>query len=189
MEPTRLFLETLRDLQSKVAAGDDYSMLRASALLRQLLLDGTPLIHRVNRDIHVKIRFPVCGRAYREAVLNHKPIFYSALSGIHTSGALSHSCEMISLDAFLGTVVLVLSGQILTVHDLISISANVLGGVHKGDPEDVKAQAVSAFSQHFRVAGGSLTAAQLKPVVLVAIDGLQPLAAALTKGQAPPRAV
>jgi hypothetical protein len=50
MDETTLYLRTLEDLQRLVALGADYSMLRASAMLRQLFLDGSSsLVHQANR--------------------------------------------------------------------------------------------------------------------------------------------
>lgn len=42
-----LFLATLMDVEQKAADGSRYSLIRAAGLLRQLLLDPTPLVHVV----------------------------------------------------------------------------------------------------------------------------------------------
>lgn len=175
MDSERLFLATLDELARYVAIGDDYAMLRAAALLRQVLMDEFPLMHQVNRAHHLKVTFPVCGRRYTEVVLEDDPAFFSALGGIHRSGPASRP-EMLSLDHFLATKVLKLGPTVLTVGDLISISANVLGGVHKGIPQTEEEQVLQGFS---RVVGRSITAAQMRPVVLVALEGLAPLAQAV----------
>ena len=180
MESDQLFLATLQDLRRLVSHGDDYSMLRASALLRQLLLNGSALVHIVNRGPRLKLRFPVCGRAYTAMVIKDGAVFYSALGGIHSSGPMERTCEMISLDQFLATIVLKLGDQILTVHHLIDIAANVLGGVHKGEPEDAMAKALAEFSRVVSIAGQTITSAQMRPVILVVLDALQPLEALLS---------
>lgn len=181
MDAGELFLETLRDLERYVAEANDYSMLRASGLLRQLLVDKHALMHQVNRAHMFKLRFPVCGRAYRETVLADAPIFYSALGGIHSSGAFPHQLEEVSLDRFLATQVLKLGDQLLTIADLISISANVLGGIHKGDPATEKEQALAEFSRSVTAGGRALNAAQLKPIILVVLDALRPLREAVAR--------
>jgi hypothetical protein len=54
----RLFLETLRDLNYKVRGdASAYELLRASALMRQLLLDSSPLVHKVNRRRQHRITY------------------------------------------------------------------------------------------------------------------------------------
>jgi hypothetical protein len=162
MDETTLYLSTLEDLQRLVALGDDYSMLRASAMLRQLFLDSSPLVHQVNRQHRVKLRFPVCGRGYTAVVLEDAPTFYSALGGIHSSGPMSHSVEQLNLDQFLATPVLKLGPQVLSVRDLISISANVLGGVHKGKPTTPEDRALAEFG---RVVSGVNPLLRTVPIV------------------------
>jgi hypothetical protein len=175
MEAAALFLETLTELERYVAIGDDYSMLRGAALLRQLLLDENPLVHQVNRTHKLKIRFIVCGRPYREVVLARGPVFYSALGGIHTSGPFPHQAEHVPLDKFLATQVVKLGNQLLSIGDLISISANVMGGVHKGEPRTTKERILADFNRQVTVGGQTLSAAQLKSVILVVLESLKPI--------------
>lgn len=179
MESDDLLLSTLADLERYVAVGDDYAMLRAAALLRQLLMDESPLAHQVNRRHRLKLRFPICGRQYADMVLAMGPVFYSALDGVHRSGPMGHQLEEVLLDQFLASKVLKLGDQVLTVGDLISISANVLGGVHKGTPKTEKEQALHDFNQIFIVSGHPVSAAQMKPLVLVVLEALAPLASAV----------
>ena len=73
MEANLLFLQTLRDLRERVESGTQYDMVRATALLRQLLLDDSPLVHQVNKVFQLKLRFEVCGRRYTESVLKLNP--------------------------------------------------------------------------------------------------------------------
>jgi hypothetical protein len=176
-----LYINTIEDLRRKASVGDDYSMLRASAMLRQLFLDGTPLVHQLNQQYKVKLRFPVCGRAHRDIVLEDAPIVYSALGGIHSSGSMGRSVEQLTLDQFLATPVLKLGPQVLSLKDLIRISANVLGGVHSGDPQTPEDNALAEFGKAVSVWGLAIEAAQLKPIILVALDGLQPLTDAVSK--------
>jgi hypothetical protein len=116
-------------------------------------------------------------------VLEDTPTFYSALGGIHTSGSMSRSVEQLTLDQFLATAVLKLGTQVLSVRDLISISANVLGGVHREEPKKPKEAALADFGRAVSVGGRAIEAAQLKPVVLVALDGLQPLTDAVSRAE------
>jgi len=179
MNSDQLLVATLSELKRYVEVGDDYTMLRAAALLRQLLMDESPLVHQVNRAHRLKLRFLVCGRRYAEVVLADGPIFYSALAGIHRSGTTGHQAEMLPLGEFLAAKVLKLGPCTLTIADLISISANVLGGVHKGPPNTQKEQALEQFNQVVTAFGHPISAAQMKPVVLVVLDALEPLANAV----------
>lgn len=179
MDVDSLFLASVKDLERYAAAGDDYSMLRAAALLRQVLMDESPLAHQANRERRLRLRFPVCGRKYAETVLAAGPVFYSRLGAIHRSGSQGHDLEEIPLDAFLSTTVLKLGNNVVSVGDLISISANVLGGVHRGAARGAKEQSVEDFNRRVVAFGQPITAAQMRPVILVALEGLQPLVGAI----------
>jgi hypothetical protein len=181
MDSEQLFLASVEDLERYVGIGDDYAMLRAAALLRQLFMDQSPLVHQVNRKYRLYLKFPVCGRPYTEVVLSMAPTFYSALDGIHRSGPTPHQLEELSLDNFLATKVLKLGDNVLTIGDLISISANVLGGVHRGTARTEKEQAVEAFNRQVFAYGHPISAAQMRPVVMVALEGLFPLVEAAKK--------
>ena len=178
MDSERLFLGTLGELERYIVIGDDYAMLRAAALLRQLLTGESPLMHQVNRSHRLKVTFPVCGRRYTEVMLADNPTLYLALGGIHRSGSPERP-EMLPLDHFLAVKVLKLGPNTLTVGDLISISANVLGGVHKGTSKSEKEQALEGFNRTVIAFGHPISSAQMKPVILVALEGLAPLARAV----------
>ena len=49
-----LFLRTLDDCRSAIAGEDEYELLRSTGLLRQLLIDGRPLVDVVNQKYHKK---------------------------------------------------------------------------------------------------------------------------------------
>ena len=54
-----LFCATLEDLEERVVRARDYDLLRVSALIRQLLLDGVPLVQRVaprRRSLTFRVR-------------------------------------------------------------------------------------------------------------------------------------
>ena len=177
MDDEDLFLHTLSDIEEKLGCGDEYSMLRASALLRQLLLDGSALLHRVNRKYRIRVTFGVCGRARAEARIAQNVNFYSALGAIHVSGSQSHTREEVGLDAFLGAKVLKLRDQVLTVRDLISHSANVLGGVHRAEPKDgdEKARELSEWARLEGDASIRINTLQMRSLIMVVLDALKPL--------------
>ena len=59
MDLDKLFLRTLGQLEYLLRVGDDYAVIRASALIRQLLLDDYPLADQVNRNHKLKILYPL----------------------------------------------------------------------------------------------------------------------------------
>jgi hypothetical protein len=55
----KLLLNTLDDLKGRVDKGDNYNLIRAAGLIRQLLIDENPLIDLVNKNYKLKILFRV----------------------------------------------------------------------------------------------------------------------------------
>ncbi len=60
MNDEALFIRTLNDLHKSINSDDEYEVLRASALIRQLFLDGSnSLFDRVNRTHRTKLLFEI----------------------------------------------------------------------------------------------------------------------------------
>jgi hypothetical protein len=59
MKTDELFLRTLDDLENCISSTDDYEVLRASALIRKLFLDGNRLVDQANRPIKLKFEFEI----------------------------------------------------------------------------------------------------------------------------------
>jgi hypothetical protein len=55
MENRQLFIHVMDELQARVASTDEYTLLGAGRLLRQLLLDATPLVDAVVGDQPIKL--------------------------------------------------------------------------------------------------------------------------------------
>ena len=51
MDPERLFVHALDDLERRAAATDEYEVLMAAGLLRKLLMDAHPLVDQVNVNV------------------------------------------------------------------------------------------------------------------------------------------
>jgi hypothetical protein len=139
----RLFLRTLEDIEKRIDSKDSYELLGVSALLRKLLFDDFPLVDRVNRKHRLKIRFQVACEDYEEYVKDLKeigvpePMLYMAPE-IDMSPCPP---RLLTKDQFYKTVVFVIQGRRYTVHDIVILLANVMGGVHAGEPtnDDQKA--------------------------------------------------
>lgn len=66
----RLFLDTFVDLQDRTERGNQYDLIRASALLRQLLLDG--LLDIANRPYKFKLQYKILDH---QEIDKHLPAF------------------------------------------------------------------------------------------------------------------
>lgn len=180
MNACELFKHVYKDLEEIDSQASEYEMLRAATLLRQLLLDGAPLIHIVNEKLKLPLRFPVCGIEYVKTVFDLNPDNYQALDSIHTSTRISgDGPKLLSLSDFLSTPVSITNGSIQTIEIVIKHAAIILGGVHFGIPKYNEQLEPSYTNDDITSFGLPISAQQLKPIVRVTLDGLKPLYCAL----------
>jgi len=126
-EAQELFLSTVIDLDQRLVAGDRYSLVRASGLLRQLLLDEMPLVHVVNREYRVALAFRTLDFSQPPPV--EPEAHWRVLDPEPFPGAQTQTC---SLKQFLAAPCLTWRGSCASVTDLIRACANAKGGVHLG---------------------------------------------------------
>jgi hypothetical protein len=74
LDVDRLFFHTLRDLERRTAATDEYEVLMSAALLRKLLLDKSRLIDQVNRIHRLDLRFRISGVSPETVDIRHQSI-------------------------------------------------------------------------------------------------------------------
>jgi hypothetical protein len=178
MQVEELFLRTVEDLRDRVQEGDEYALIRATALLRQLILDGANLVDQVNRAHKLKIRYTVCGKKFSEHILARKPALFSSLGGIHVSGLFAHQREECTREQFLKTIVLSVGGHTFTIQDLIDHAAHVAGGVHAGSARNDRERVLSEFrGLIIREPTQQLTPqiVELRGISLIVLDAIEPL--------------
>lgn len=124
-----LLLGTIRDIDAKLLEGATYALIRASGLLRQLLLDGHPLVERVNRKYRCKLKFVVLepGEAPVQPDEEWRSVDPFILPGVATLA--------LTRQQFLATQVLRVGSDSVSVADVIKACANAKGGVHFGEPD------------------------------------------------------
>lgn len=143
-----LFARVVQDLDRVSRSADDYDNLRAAALLRLLLLDSAPLIHRVNRVHHLPIRFAV-GEVLIDSVVDPNTLppltgprlvktrdgrlFHAVGNGFDPGTSRVPPREM-SWDDFLRALVVKVEEHFVPVHEFITHMAYVEGVVHAGEP-------------------------------------------------------
>jgi hypothetical protein len=173
-----LFLQTLLDLEQRLLQADEYALLRAAALLRQLLLEEHPIASEVNRSRRLKLTFTVTDIGpYFEMLLQDGANFYSTEDGLDPvfTAPFGQSLDL-TRDQFLKRRVMVVNGNILSVHDVIDQLAHVEGGVHVGTARTAKEKALKEAATAFRIGdlpGGTLMIAAIARVTLVALRDLR----------------
>ena len=166
-----LFLNTMDDLQARLNQRDPYSILGVSALLRKLLVDDDPLAFQVNRKYRLGFKFSVTVFRPRTEALA-----WSVGDGLDPNTTIvKRQVQQLKLDKFLKVRVLVMRGNVFTVHDIIKFEANVMGGVHAGAPRRPEDEILLAAERFFGVGGYPSVLRSLLPIGRVAHAGLLPL--------------
>jgi hypothetical protein len=160
----------------------------AIVILRRWLLDASPLIHQVNREIKAKITFKV------ETIDSYEDIEYlSRVAGkrvlsnyIHPDvlgvkeQELSATVRSVTLDEFLKTPINWYQGRLIaTVMDVILYYAHIAGAVHRGQPKTDKDKELSEI--YGASAGAALPPglSDIFPISRVVIEAVVPLYAAV----------
>jgi hypothetical protein len=187
MDVDELFLRTLDDLEQRTLTNDEYEILMSALLLRKLLLDGTPLIDRVNTIQRLKIRFPMNGESpYERAVHELKPTYWSLEDGIDPNvnqpPGLSAPISA-TRDQLLARRVMFVRGSWVTVRDLIDQLAHIEGAVHCSKPEDEREELLQEVARQVYVGGLPAGIRQVRSIGRVVLHGLAPLRRAV-KGTA-----
>ncbi len=167
----RQFCLRIEELRTLVQSHDERDLLRISATLRLLLLDG--LMHKANRRLRLDIKFTTTDY---QMPTNAGVLVWSVQYGIYPP--LAHSGRQpltLNLDQFLAKPIAKFNEIIVTVKDAIRFEANVQGGVHVGNVDLHNPNEVAMDSSMLTVGGYRPTLTQLVPIGLVVSNALDPL--------------
>ena len=168
-ERDRFFLETVRDLDRKLCEPETYALLRAAALLRQLLLDG--LIHDVNRVYRCKLLFDVYAPSEAVPV---PPTLH--IRSIDPAQHPNRQYQSLNIDQFLALVV---ATPLLSVRHIVKTCANAKGGVHLGGAKEDFANVVLQMDQGITVGGQEPSLNLLAEIGNVTLQSIRPLVGAI----------
>jgi hypothetical protein len=185
-EIEELFIESLADLRDRISEPSRYDNLRASAILRQLLADESPLLHLVNRDYHHKTRFitrqlkhveplqVIDGQVQPGLIINIESI-------VPLENEPEENLELLTIDQFLGKRCLIYNQYSYNVIDIIRINANMQGGVHAGTPREDNEYAAIELAKSGTLVGFnhgnqvSIITGLINPVAQIVIKSLEPI--------------
>lgn len=178
-EAEQLFISTLIDLDQKATAGTKYSLIRAAGLLRQLLMDGTPLVHVVNRKYRVPVEFETID--FSGAPPGDPEVHWLVLDPEPFPNARIQTC---TLQQFVAAPCLSWNGHRASVGDLVSACANAKGGIHLGRAKVSAEQLLLDWDEVVTMLGDDPSLRAIKAVTRVALRGLTRLARAISEGAA-----
>lgn len=179
MDVDRLFLETLDDLEVRIRLqASEYDLLRAAALLRELLLDESPLVHQVNRTTGIPLRF-------RLRVKEPEPgSGFQIWLGLDPNSEVDAPIREVGVKELIGTTLVFLPTATLTIGQIVTLAANVRGGVHRGRPKDSAHEAFETFRLKMRHGDMPFELLLVVEVSKVVLAGLEPLRT-VVRGRSP----
>jgi hypothetical protein len=173
-----LFIKTLEDLAGRVMPGcDEYEVLGISSLVRKLLLDDHPLAHTVNRERRVRLRFEIDATPPVWEILGEEPpLLWLSQDALDPRTSLPRAqIKEATLDQFLGTMVAYVRGRRITVKDVVLHTANVVGGVHRGQPRGENQEALVGLARDLQIGGYQPDVRALQAIGRVVLGALEPL--------------
>jgi hypothetical protein len=167
-----LLIRSVGEVNNASASHDWYVLLKSSAPLRLLLLDG--LIQRANQRHKIKVTFRV---AYDSdpIPINDASVWYS----VAPHGRRSEHTAMIGLDAFLRKEVFQSPGSAISVRDVIRAAANADGGVHYGKPRTPEEELLLILDRGSLRMGQTASRSLLREICQVCVEALTPLVKAI----------
>lgn len=176
MNEESLFIRTLDHLHQLINSKDEYEILRASALIRQLFLDGrSSLIDKVNRKYRYKFEFEV---------VEHLPpdipgVSFQAwcvIDGIDPRSTPAHLPRTKKKrDSFFGMVIAIVDGHSYTIKELVLFVANVMGGVHSGTFDNDKAKSFAQLKELYVFSKINIALLFIRAIGRIILESLKPL--------------
>lgn len=172
----RLFVHTLRDLERRTAATDEYEVLLSAALLRKLLLDQERLMDQVNGRYRINLRFPISGVSpFEQQIWDSTPILWALEDALDPESPLAYAPFDATRDQFLGRRVMRFSENWITVRDVIYQLANIEGAVHSGKPKKERQRVLQAAERFYSRDGLPGVVSQVRLIGRITVRGLSPL--------------
>jgi hypothetical protein len=127
----RIFCEDIEELERLLANPTLFGARSASAVLRRILCDDTPLLHAVSRERGFKPRFEVVGRGKSaKHIIDMMPAGSTFLENPRVPTGSDVPSSSLNLDEFLAHMIAYWDGEPISVKNFIRYVANNAGGIH-----------------------------------------------------------
>lgn len=170
-----IFIRAVAELRAAAASQDWYVLLKASAPLRLILLDG--LLHKANHRYEVKVEFRV-SRDNEKLPLEIDREWRS----VAPHGRPAEQYVLVGLDKLLKLRVFRSPSRQLTVRDVIRAAANANGGVHFGEPRSQEEKLLLEMDKESLRMGQAASRQLLKEICRVCVEAFAPLVGFIQAG-------
>lgn len=174
----QFLLDTVKDIEAKLSTDRTYDLIRATGLLRQLLIDANPLVHLVNRERKLRMRFTVIPFDDQMPLFEDLAFYWH---GLDPSFAPKVATVELDIDAFLKMRVLKTDSITASVKDLIKTFANAKGGVHYGEADSAAQETILDWDGKLLAFGSPVSKMAIIGLCRVILTGLQPLIATFSR--------
>jgi len=174
----RLFIETINDIQEKLSTNRKYDIIKASGLLRILLLDAEPLVYKINKKYKVKLEFEVGEYKEKLPIETNLELHIRNLDVYKFPGAKTDKTNVKELLAIKCTNY---KSTEISVKDLIKYCAHIKGGIHTGKPEDTIDKALISVDDQLKMVEEESSIILLKGILRIVLRGLKPLIQEISK--------
>lgn len=184
MDIETLFLHTCDDLEMRISSNDDYILLGASKLIRQLFLDGDKsLVDLVNRKTRIKLKFEVIDVEKFLEIFQTPEMppfeFVGVQDGLDPDTIPNPPRKIVNRDDFFQLPLQISGGKSFTVREIVLHQANSMGGVHAGayagEPKDDTEKLLLSTDTTTKIFNLPPGLRQLKSIGQVVLKTLAPL--------------
>lgn len=183
----RLFLGKVADIDQKLCAGDWYSLIAASGLIRSLVLDAATVFGLANQGFSLKPSFRSIGSKFKlpELSAETEMTMWNGCMPPH-GGELT---KLVGLDDFLNSPLLITSDKVIAkVSDVIKLCANTKGGVHVDKVTKAPQVALVNWGEQFPEPQHDMNVYAISSIGIALLEGLTPLIDAIRQPNATPSA-
>lgn len=178
--PEDLFTRRYNELAEYSGSADHYTNLKCSSILRQLLLDQTPLIYLANKGTRLKIEFKVDNTFHQQLPLSSAILFTSTEIG-NLVLKFSVNLKILKHDQFLALEILEIDNTRFTVREIIKFASNKQGGIHFDTSIDSDEKILEASLEKLEKLKTPALAIAINSIAQIVLIALRPLKNELTQ--------
>jgi hypothetical protein len=174
----KIFLNIISELKKRYENQTEYDILKASGLIRQLLVDSNPIIEQVNRKYKLKITYRVQERIklpferFNEDGTAWKPLY----GIVFITPQENSPVELLNRDDFFKYELLSYHNEMINVLEVIKICANKYGGIHYDEKRNLKESSIDVTHKAFSFNNSSSVIRSMYSITGICLEALNPLA-------------
>lgn len=174
-----IFIRTYDDIERILNIQDAYKRLKMAACLRQLFVEGRPLVDVVNQRLQIKLKFTVNDFVNEAKQINSDEINIYGLNIVPTPTTPEFLKKELTANKFLAMPLFVTDTRTITVRQVISHLANKAGGVHYDPTRKQEDLDFENIMKKLPNGGLEEISDAINAIAIIALRGLAPLKEAI----------